>query len=67
MTQPNKYKHEKNYDILTHESLYEPSSKQNMVKNKQLGPIRNIYNPVNGQMMPQEYMKGRSVMLPKFY
>ena len=41
---------------------YYPEDKQ-PDPNKKLGPVRNIYNVINNQMLPQNYLSGRDVRL----
>jgi hypothetical protein len=33
--------------------------------NKKLGPIRNAYNVINNQKLPDFYFKGRDIVIPQ--
>jgi hypothetical protein len=54
-----KKKYERPYDIVNlHENFSEKQCKDEGV-NKKLGPLRNAYNIINNQRLPEIYFKNR--------
>lgn len=58
--QRNTVKHEKNFDIVNLQSN-EPYSEK--LPARKLGPIRNAFNVINNQKMPEFYFQNREMKL----
>lgn len=61
MRQKNSTRHQKDFDIVNLHSnfKYEPVEKE-----KKLGPVRNAYNVINNQRLPDVYFQKREMRLP---
>ena len=62
LTQKNTAKYEKEFDIV---NLHSNKPYKGTQGSKKLGPVRNAYNPINNQKMPEFYFKDREVCLPR--
>lgn len=66
--QSKQFNYEKPYDIITLHSIGDAPKEPPPIKTKKdHTPIRNLYNPINGEKLNDDYLKDRHIVLPKQY
>lgn len=62
----NRYKYEKPYDIITLHPLQE-GAVQIVKPKKNAAPIRNLYDPINGERIKESLLEGRKIVVPPLF